>query len=263
MPEADALFWALRATYGAQCLETDHALTFVGHGFLAHLRPGGKVSLRVSEGECTAAPGWLLASLADFLGPAGGRRDAQGVALLVGRHILRFRGDGTVGVEGLADGDRPDTGGAPQPRAVVAPAHRPGEFSRTLAAAPAGGEPTARERPTEQAWPSAEAPLPATVHNPPAPPAPDSGEITEAITALSARWAQPLPEGELTVSAHRALLQDLRDGRAAVNDLLARLRNGEVAEPGARRRHLRALAALDGSLRAATLRDRRRPRRSG
>ena len=253
MADAPALFWALKATYGRQCLETENGLVFTGEGFLARVRPDGHVSLDVAEGGASGAQGWLLAALAEFLAPDGARRDAGGVVLLVGKHLLRFRGDGRVQAEPLPPADRTE-------REVLGPipAHpqRPAVLAESR---PAEWGPTA---PPAKPWPPA--PWPAVGGASASPPAPSEPEaslpgasLEKEITALCERWAPPLPLNGLSAGAREGLRAEMLQARAAIRALLDRVRGGELADRHRRKAALLTLASLDATLRAA--RDRLAP----
>lgn len=240
MADAPALFWALKATYGRQCLETENGLVFTGEGFLARVRPDGHVALDVAEGGASAPQGWLLAALAEFLAPAGARRDAGGVVVLVGKHLLRFRGDGRVQAEPLPPADR-----------TVREAPGPVPPQPELRAVAAQSKP----------WPPAPWPRGGRATDaPPAPPpspAQPGTHLEDEITTLCERWAPPMPLTGLSPTAREGLRGEILQARAAIGRLLARVRGGELADRHRRKAALLTLASLDATLRAA--RDRLAP----
>jgi|GEM_PF-7063593 len=268
MPDADALFWALRSTYGGQCVEDRHGLIFAGHGFVVHLRRNGELSVRAAEGRTSPAQGWLLGALADFLSPAGARRDVHGVAVLSGRHVVHFRADGTVSVGALADTEPAAAGhpaggagatwpawsldsappGATLPQAAwrraqgVREAARPGDL--------APDEDTAQDG----TGPATESPPPEGVGQEDS--GPGAGTLAQAIAELAARWPGPLPDPP--AERRRALLREIRAGRARVNDLLTRLRDEQDGDPRERRAATLVLVRIDATLRSAAQRLSRR-----
>lgn len=252
MADAPALFWALKATYGRQCLETENGLVFTGEGFLARVRPDGHVALDVAEGGASGAQGWLLAALAEFLAPAGARRDAGGVVVLVGKHLLRFRGDGRVQAEPLPPADRTE-------REVLGPVPAHPQLPAVVAE-PRPGE-SAGVTPQPKPWPPAPWPPGGrATESPPAPPSSPSepgAHLEDEITALCERWALPLPLTALSPVAREGLRAELLQARAAIGRLLARVRGGELADRHRRKAALLTLASLDATLRAA--RDRLAP----
>ncbi len=249
MSDSTALLWALESTFGAQCVQAEHGLTFAGDGFTVFIHPEGRLTLYPAAGSASPAQGWLLSALAEFLAPAGAQRSVQGVSVPVGSNVVHFGADGYVRLErAYALGREEDTRPAPAPAADRASSGRP---AVAMTRGPRGkralifqeeaydrrhahqSEALAAKAGRAEAEQARAAEVPAMTID----------DLASAADTLWQRWKGRAAEAP-GVRAAQA-----EEDRTAVRDLLnVARRQGALRSPGGKEL-LRNLVALDGVLR--------------